>query len=164
MQTFLPFEDFTEVAQVLDNKRLNKQALEAWQIMMTNLQLDPQGNHRVPKGWYNHPATKMWRGYETTLYTYIEAMVTEWKRRGYKSTILDKASATLKVAFDKGLITHITAVPEWMEDSMFFERIAESHRKALLVKDYEWYSQFDWAEDAGYPESEYEYVWADSNE
>ena len=41
MQTFLPVPSFTETAQVLDKQRLNKQALEAWQIMMTNLKLDP---------------------------------------------------------------------------------------------------------------------------
>ena len=64
MQTFVPLTSTVDdIAKVLDNKRLNKQALEGWQILMTLLELDPQGNHRVPKGWYNHPAVKMWRGH-----------------------------------------------------------------------------------------------------
>lgn len=163
MQTFLTTTtSFKATAKTLDNKRLNKQALEAWQILMTNLQLDPQGNFRQPKGWYNHPATKMWRGYETALYQYIQQMVIEWKSRGFKSTIGDKAKATMLRAQELGLvdITNVT-FPKWMEDQELFARITESHRKALLVKHYEWYSQFGWSEDSGIPETDYEYVWGE---
>lgn len=32
MQTFLPTPDFLETAKILDNKRLNKQIVEAYQI------------------------------------------------------------------------------------------------------------------------------------
>lgn len=162
MQTFLthPTTDFSQTAVTLDNKRLNKNALEAWQIMMTNLQLDPQGNFRQPKGWYNHPATKMWRGHEITLLRYIQAMAEEWVARGFKTTILDKARATVERALELGLIESATQ-PTWMQDHDHFERIAESHRKALLVKNYEWYSQFNWREDTGAPEADYEYVWGE---
>lgn len=163
MQTFLTTTtSFKATAQTLDNKRLNKQALEAWQILMTNLQLDPQGNFRQPKGWYNHPATKMWRGHETALYQYIQQMVIEWKSRGFNSTIGDKAKATMLRAQELGLVD-LTEIkfPKWMQDTEHFARIAESHRKALLVKNYEWYSQFNWSEDTGAPESDYEYVWGE---
>jgi hypothetical protein len=82
MQTFVPLTSSNaDIARVLDNKRLNKQALEGWQILMTLLELDPAGEHREPKGWRNHPAVKMWRGHELALYDYVVAMVTEWKRR-----------------------------------------------------------------------------------
>jgi hypothetical protein len=37
--------------------------------------------------------------------------------------------------------------------------VATTHRLALLVKDYEWYSKFGWDEDPGYPPTEYEYIW-----
>lgn len=163
MQTFLTTTtSFKATAQTLDNKRLNKQALEAWQILMTNLQLDPQGNFRQPKGWYNHPATKMWRGYETALYQYIQQMVTEWKSRGFKSTIGDKAQATMLRAQELGLVD-LTDIkfPKWMEDANKYSQIAESHRKALLVKDYSWYSQFSWKEDLGVQQDSYEYVWGE---
>jgi hypothetical protein len=160
MQTFVPLTSTaTDIAKVLDNKRLNKQALEGWQILMTLLELDPQGNHRVPKGWYNHPAVKMWRGHEMALFMYIYAMVEEWKSRGYKSTIATKAWGTVQVAMERKLITDEITAPAWLEDKNLFEQIASSHRLALLNKDYEWYSQFGWPEDTGARPDTYEYIW-----
>ena len=156
MQTFVPSQDNATNARLLDNKRLNKQALEAWQILMTLTKLDPMGNHREPKGWVNHPAVKMWRGHELALATYAMEMVTEWKSRGFNSTLGDKISDTVSIASNMKRIDVYTVVnPQWMGN----EDIHSSHRKALLVKDYEWYSQFGWAEDPGYPPTEYEYIW-----
>jgi hypothetical protein len=160
MQTFVPLtSSVQDIAKVLDNKRLNKQALEGWQILMTLLELDPQGNHRTPKGWYNHPAVKMWRGHEMALFMYIFAMVEEWKNRGYKSTIATKAWNTVQVAMERKLITDDISAPAWLENKELFEQIASSHRIALLNKDYEWYSQFGWAEDPGYRPDTYDYIW-----
>jgi hypothetical protein len=160
MQTFVPITSgFSNIAEVIDNKRLNKQALEGWQIMMTLLELDPQGEHREPKGWRNHPATKMWRGHEVALNSYIQAMVVEWKKRGYKSTIGDKANSTLAKAVELGITSDKYEDPSWLSDSSKFSEIASSHRLALLTKNYEWYSQFDWPEDAGTQPDGYEYVW-----
>jgi hypothetical protein len=160
MQTFVPLTStVNDIAKVLDNKRLNKQALEGWQILMTLLELDPQGNHRTPKGWYNHPAVKMWRGHEMALFMYIFAMVEEWKNRGYKSTIATKAWNTVQVAMERKLITDDISAPAWLENKELFEQIASSHRIALLNKDYEWYSQFGWAEDTGVRPETYEYIW-----
>jgi hypothetical protein len=161
MQTFLPVAslDFEQSAKVLDNRRLNKQALEGWQIMLTLLELDPQGYPRKPKGWSNHPAVKMWRDHESLLFSYVMAMVREWKARGYKSTIGDKASSTLIQAYNIGSISELGSVPSWMQDLSKFEAIASTHRQALLVKDYSWYSQFGWAEDTGVEPTTYEYIW-----
>lgn len=160
MQTFVPVtSSFEDIAKVLDRQRLNKQALEGWQILMTLLELDPQGNHRAPKGWVNHPAVKMWRGHEMALYLYIEAMVAEWKRRGYKSTIGDKAKATILTAISKGIIDGSSLNPEWLSDFSTFNKIAASHRLALLNKNYEWYSQFEWPEDSGTRPETYDYIW-----
>jgi hypothetical protein len=161
MQTFVPLtSSFEDIARTLDRARLNKQALEGWQILMTLLELDPQGNHRTPKGWVNHPAVKMWRGHEMALYLYIQAMVDEWIRRGYKSTIGDKAKETIKVAMSKGLLEgSVSANPRWILDMKLFKDIASSHRMALLNKDYAWYSQFGWPEDPGYKPDTYEYIW-----
>ena len=133
MQTFVPeTTSFTSIAQVLDRQRLNKQALEGWQILMTLLELDPQGNHRVPKGWVNHPAVKMWRGHEMALYLR---------------------------AVQLGIITEASSNPYWISNQEQFKEIASSHRVALLNKDYEWYSQFGWPEDRGYKPETYEYIW-----
>jgi hypothetical protein len=160
MQTFVPLtSEFEEIAKVLDNKRLNKQALEGWQILMTLLELDPQGNERVPKGWVNHPAVKMWRGHEVTLYLYIQEMVEEWKRRGFNSTIGEKAHATMRVALALGKLDHHATLPSWMSNKEMFRQITSSHRQALLAKDYAWYHQFNWPEDTGVAPTEYNYIW-----
>lgn len=160
MQTFVPLFGSADVAKVLDPKRLNKNALEAWQILMNLVELDPQGNHRTAKGWRNHPAVKMWRGHEGALVVYIVKMVMEWKKRGYKSTIADKAITTYIQAVKLGRITAEShRYPAWMKDKELFDQIAASHRMALLNKDYEWYSQFGWAEDPGHRPETYEYIW-----
>lgn len=147
---------------MLDNQRLNKQALEGWQILMTLLELDPAGNHRVPKGWVNHPAVKMWRGYESALTNYIVEMVIEWKRRGYKSTIADKALTTHDRAVELGLLWENgnAELPHWMNESIY-DDLASSHRVALLTKKYDWYSQFGWEEDNGVAPTHYDYIWTE---
>ena len=161
MQTFVPIAstNFADIAKVLDNKRLNKQALEGWQIMMNLLQLDPQGDHRVSKGWSNHPAVKMWKGHEQSLYDYIVAMTDEWILRGYKTTINDKAKETLRVAMEHGIVSAIVNPPNWITEAEVYKEVAKSHRLALLTKEYEWYSQFNWDEDNGKAPESYDYVW-----
>jgi len=52
MQTFLPYQNYSRCAEVLDNKRLGKQRVECLQIL--NALLD------ASKGWKQHPAVKMW--------------------------------------------------------------------------------------------------------
>jgi hypothetical protein len=160
MQTFVPFLSAAKTAEVLDRSRLNKQALEAWQILMNLVELDPAGNHRVAKGWRNHPAVKMWKGHEGALVLYIVNMVIEWENRGYKSTIGSKALTTYVQATKLGRIGQDAhKLPYWMQDKDLFSEISASHRAALLVKDYEWYSQFDWPEDPGYRPETYSYIW-----
>jgi len=163
MQTFLPVPSFQETAQLLDRQRLNKQALEAWQIMMTNLKLDPEGNPRAPKGWRTHPAVLMWKGHDMALLEYIRAMVSEWTLRGYKSTILDKAEATMATAIDRGLVAYPHAdMPKWYKVPRTLNAITKSHRIALLSKNYQWYSRWGWKEDTGTAPESYEYVWREA--
>lgn len=164
MQTFVPITtSYTDIARVLDNKRLNKQALEGWQILMTLLELDPAGEHREPKGWRNHPAVKMWRGHELALYDYVMAMVIEWKARGFNSTIADKATRTIVRAKALNLVNSSNwQPPTWMCNRALYERVASSHRQALLCKEYAWYSQFNWPEDTGVEPITYDYVWPET--
>jgi len=165
MQTFIPVTtSFEAMAKVLDNKRLNKQALEGWQVLMVLFEIDPDGNHRPAKGWRNHPAVHMWRGHEAALNQYIQAMVDEWKARGFKSTIGDKAQQTMQHALDAGIITsQRPSLPVWVTDMELYELVASSHRVALLNKEYSWYSQFGWPEDTGTRPELYSYVWPDVN-
>ena len=160
MQTFVPLFGSADTAKVLDRARLNKQALEGWQILMNLVELDPRGNHRPAKGWRNHPAVKMWRGHEGALVSYIIRMVMEWEKRGYKSTIGTKTLVTYIQAVKLGRITREShRYPAWMKDKQLFDQIASSHRTAPLNKDYEWYSQFGWAEDPGHRPETYDYIW-----
>lgn len=139
MQTFLPFADFAESARVLDRQRLGKQRVEVMQILKAlgvsvRSAKDDAGvaiaNTIAPGGaWSNHPATKMWRGYESALCAYGLAVVAEWVKRGYKNSI----------QFPE----HVGDNPPWVGD----ERFHSAHRAALLFKNPEWYGQFGWAEE-----------------
>lgn len=87
MQTFLPFSDFKKSAECLDNKRLAKQRVEAMQILKALL---------VGSGWRNHPAVKMWKGYEKALAIYGISICDEWIGRGYKDTCKSKILSMIK--------------------------------------------------------------------
>ena len=76
MQVFLPHEDFTEAASVLDQKRLVKQLLEGRQILAAIA--------GETKGWVNHPATRMFRNSPNTLVAYLRAIAVEMGVREYK--------------------------------------------------------------------------------
>jgi len=167
MQTFLtssqwnvsPSEIFSATAKTLDNKRLNKQALEAWQILMTNLRLNPDNTLRTSKAWMNHPATRMWTGCDSLLLDYINEMVTEWVARGYKSTIADKAQHTFRHALRIGATPSSPNLPNWITNPLMLESVVNTHRIALSAKEWDHYKQFEWvnAEPASY-----EYHWIQS--
>jgi len=55
MQTFLPYKNYSQCAEILDNKRLNKQILESYQILKVLSGQSPSG------AWRNHPAVLMWK-------------------------------------------------------------------------------------------------------
>lgn len=109
MQTFLPVNSINTSPKYLDNIRLNKQITEALQIYDTLI-----GKN---KGWINHPAVKMWRGYEDGLLMYAYECFTEWIKRGgnRKATIVKPENYNL---------------PQWFGD----ERLHSSHRARLLLK------------------------------
>ena len=82
MQTFLPYSSFIKSVRCLDRQRLGKQRVEALQIL--------NALNGKSKGWTNHPATKMWRGYEEALCLYKDLCIQEWMERGYKNTMFCK--------------------------------------------------------------------------
>ncbi len=84
MQTFLPYDNFSESARVLDRLRLGKQRVEAWQILLI------LKGERTSSAWEHHPAVLMWRGHEMALANYGVAMCLEWRTRGYSDTLLDR--------------------------------------------------------------------------
>lgn len=129
MQTFLPLPSFEESAKVLDRQRLGKQRVEAIQIWTAIA--------RGGGGWYNHPATKMWRDHMAALAAYADAMIKEWMRRGYQNNMPLS-----------GIVVY--ELPPWFGD----DRFHSAHRQTLLFKNPQHYSQFGWKE-----EPKYEYWW-----
>ena len=132
MQTFLPYASFTESARVLDYRRLGKQRVEAYQILLT------LKNDR--KGWSNHPAVLMWKGYEHALVAYTISMCREWLSRGYKDTILTKCSDLLEPVATPTL-------PGWLGNPT----LHASHRSNLLRKDQTFYGKYQWTESSNLP-------------
>ena len=139
MQTFLPYPDFAKSASVLDYRRLGKQRVECKQLLsalgfeiMSGRLVDVSMVEGRKAGWVNHPATKMWRGYEAALAEYQLHMIMEWKRRGYNNTMetLDVNNA------------RIFMNPPWLGDETFHA----SHRSNLLRKDPEFYGKYGWTE------------------
>lgn len=129
MQTFLPYADFRKTAEVLDRQRLGKQRVETLQVLRTII----IGNK---KGWNNHPAVNMWRGYEGMLVEYGVAICDEWINRGYKDTCRDKI-----LEFDPG----DRVVPFWLGDP----DLHRSHQSNLNRKDPDFYT-FDVPDDLPY--------------
>lgn len=133
MQTFLPSRDFSTAANMLDSKRLNKQILEGYQILKVLNNPDPRA------GWRNHPAVKMWKGYENTLFIYIMAMVKEARMRGIKTDKNWDNLINLRVATIKNWGS---GYPKWYQNSETLNRIITTHRANLYKKDPEYYYEF----------------------
>ena len=145
MQTFLPYYDFYKVSQCLDYRRLNKQRVEAKQILnclnaikTNDLFIIDKNGKRRKRGWLNHPAVLMWKGFEDTLKLYHNIMIQEWIKRGYNNTM---PLLQGKTKFQ---------LPKWLGD----KNLHASHRSNLLRKDYNFYSKFGWHEP-----SNMEYIW-----
>lgn len=131
MQTFLPLPSFQLSARVLDYRRLGKQRVEAMQILDVLTGLKPQSR------WRNHPAVRMWKGYETSLMLYKDACIQEWIARGYRNTMSLSNISTARM-------------PPWLGDHGFHA----AHRSNLLRKAPQHYAQFGWSEPDDLP-----YVW-----
>lgn len=117
MQTFLPYANFEQTAKSLDYRRLGKQRVEVKQILNA---LDGKS-----KGWINHPATKMWEGYEGALALYGMAICLEWLERGYKDSLLPEFT-------DRFIAEHENLeLPPIVGDA----RLHLSHKSNLLRKD-----------------------------
>jgi len=133
MQTFLPHKNFAKTASVLDNKRLNKQILECYQVLNVLSNKDPKA------AWRNHPAVKMWRNYEFGLYNYVQAMIVEANSRGIKT---DKnAENILNLRYRFGLEWSM-GNPDWMSDKRLMKRVTTTHKANLFKKEPESYPQF----------------------
>lgn len=127
MQTFLPYRSFIDSAKCLDNKRLGKQRLEVLQILNT---LTGKST-----GWANHPAAKMWRGYERALCAYGLEVCEHWHyERGFRDTCWAKIY-DIERSFDNVAFEDIQSFyPPWLTDEFCL-----SHRSNLIRKNPEHY-------------------------
>lgn len=148
MQTFLPYSDFEKTSKVLDYRRLGKQRLEARDclVILTQEKLNILDNQffYINKKYKNHPVVKLWKGYEEALKLYINNIIEEWINRGYNNS---------QIIYDINYNNLI--YPHWLGN----EKFHSSHRAALLCKNYDWYSQFNWRE-----KPKINYYWRVTNE
>ena len=131
MQTFLPYPNYSKSASVLDDKRLGNQAYRECKTLVNGK-------------WRNHPASKMWKGYERELCLYALACLGELKRRRRYYPRHIQYFQLRAMRFPR------TGKPPWLGDPAFHA----SHRSNLLRKDPKHYGQFGWKEPDNLP-----YVW-----
>ena len=132
MQTFLPYPNLKKSLKALDSRRLGKQRVEAFQIL--NILL----NRTNKKGWRNHPAVKMWRGYENALKLYLNKAIKLWIAKGFRNT--------MKLEKIEGKII----LPKWFGNKEFHN----SHKSNLLRKNPEHY--FEFSKEVS---NDLEYIW-----
>ena len=143
MQTFLPLPSFKKSAACLDNKRLGKQRVECKQILLC-LGVSVGEHDPNQSSWRNHPAVRMWVGFETALAVYSIVVCREWIRRGFNDTLCPQFMASyneLRRQID------INRYPPWVGSKRFHS----SHRSNLLRKDFRHYSKFGWTESVSLP-------------
>lgn len=141
MQTFLPYPDFRESLQALDNKRLGKQRVEAYQIISA-ITGRPKKDGTPYKGWVSHPCSVMWRDYVNALKLYYNDAIDVWKERGFKNTM------------EYERIDGDFVLPDWLGNEEFHS----SHRANLLRKDLVYYSAQGWQDNPEDP-----YLWMDKD-
>ena len=132
MQTFLAYPSFVQSMRVLDDSRLGNQVYR-------------EGMTLLRGGWPNHPASKMWRGYEDALALYLQIGVMELHDRGKDYSNRPWYLELFEYSHDTVIV-----MPPWLGDEQFHA----SHRSNLLRKDPAWYGQFGWTEPDDLP-----YIW-----
>ena len=129
MQTFLPYQSYDESAGSLDKKRCWKQVVETKQILC-KLQYEcvpddwKTSKSWTSQGWSNHPAVKMWVGYETSLANYYNVFLDY-------CLLVHKINTTMaKLQPDRRETT-----PWWLGDESFHRAM----RARLIEKDRDFY-------------------------
>ena len=122
VNTFLPYSDFKKCAKVLDNKRLLKQRVEAYQI----INIIYKRKRKEKCGFMNHPAVIMWEENIDALKLYYNEMILETIKRNFNNNMkLYKIKDNIKF-------------PWWLG----YNHIHFSHQASLLRKYPEHYIKY----------------------
>lgn len=124
MITFLPYSSFFRSFASLDNKRLMKQRVEAYQLI--NALLGVPTKKGKQSSYINHPAAKMWKGYVEALKLYFNVSLQEVSKRGFKNSL-----PAYKINPKR------LKCPWWLG----YQPFHNSHKASLLRKDKDWYSK-----------------------
>lgn len=121
MQTFLPFPNFAQSANILDKKRCWKQVVETAQIISIL-------NSPVPmvSRWFNHPAVQMWKGHTTILKNYFNAFL---------EVCIEKHNINTKYTFLDDSEIRYAERPWWLGNEQFHRAM----RARLIEKDEAFY-------------------------
>lgn len=141
---FIIVPDIYLTAQILDQQRLGKQRVEAYQIINALEEYDSTGV--ITNGWKDHPALKSWIGYTNHLKVYFNIIVREWIRRGFQNNMqlypIDETPYNIvPCGFENGCITYdaskfnIYSFPFWVSFYPFYM----SHQASLCRKNPKYY-------------------------
>lgn len=146
MQVFVPDPDFRTSVQALDARRLFKQLVEAYQLLLL-LHGVPKPDGSARKAWSSHPATVQWRPWPGALARYAQEALRECESRGIRTEAMRRNLEPFPLEGPN---------PAWLGD----DRIHCSHRARLLQKDFEHYRQLGWSETNDPELAKREYLWA----
>lgn len=168
MQVFVPYRDDHLTAKCLDDKRLVKQCVEAFQLINAMCGVKGSAGEQVPatpqltqdgtrfktQPWTRHPAFLAWQFNYGRLARYGAMMCAEAQERGFRSSLLTHFTDfafECYVSDDPKANASLDDPAWWDNDNVFY-----SHRCNLVRKDPDHYAPF-------FPNADptVEYVWPD---
>ena len=133
MQTFLPYPAMRDSLDALDNKRLNKQVLETYQILKV------LSGQSLSNAWRNHPAVLMWEGAESELWRYGMTAIAMADMRGIKT---ENNLANFKALSKIAALSWSDNEPAWRKNPTTVKRVTTTHKANLYRKDPIYYAEF----------------------
>lgn len=122
MQTFMPLHNYADSAKSLDDKRLGKQRVEAYQILKAL-----RGDYNDTGAWVNHPATVMWRNHAYDLALYGLTISMEFYERGFDGFNMVETFTELQIEFKHN---NTEQYPWWVNN----ELLNLTHQSNLVRK------------------------------
>lgn len=133
MQTFLPHPAMRDSLDALDNKRLNKQILETYQILKI------LSGQSTSNAWRNHPAVLMWEGAESELWRYGMTAIAVANMRGIKT---DGNRANFDALAKTSALSWGDDEPAWRKNPTIVKRVNTTHKYNLYRKDPKYYAEY----------------------